>query len=70
MIDFIKDKGLAEEVDLVECNTVDTYMTEASFRRGYKSYANFKNAGGNVSTIKVYRDDEAKKVIILSFPST
>jgi hypothetical protein len=61
-IKFIQEKGLAEEVDLVTCNTVDTYMSESSWARGYKSYGNFKNAGGNVSKIEVYRGDEAKTV--------
>ena len=66
---FIQEKGLAEEVDLVACNTVDTYMSEASFARGYKSYANFKRAGGEISRIEVYRGDEAKAVHLSSLNS-
>ena len=63
MIEFIQEKGLIEEVDLVSCDTVDTYMSESSFERGYASYENFKEAGGNVSRISVYRGDEAQKVL-------
>jgi hypothetical protein len=62
MIEFIGMIDLEDEVDLVTCDTVDTYMSEGSWEWGYKSYQNFKNAGGNVSKIKIYRGDEAKKV--------
>jgi hypothetical protein len=61
-IEFIREKGLEEEVDLVTCDTVDTYMSDGAWEWGFKSYENFKNAGGNVSKIKVHRGDEAKKV--------
>lgn len=63
LIEFIREKGLEEEVDLVTCDTVDTYMAEASWEWGFRSYENFKNAGGNVSKIKTYCGDEAKKVL-------
>jgi len=67
MIEFIQEKGLAEEIDLVVCNTVDTYMSEGSFEKGFRSYENFKKAGGNVATIEVHRDKEAREVLCLSF---
>jgi hypothetical protein len=61
-IEFIQSHGLEEEVDLVTCETVDTYMTEGAWEWGLKSYQNFKTAGGNVSKIKVHSGNEAKKV--------
>jgi hypothetical protein len=61
-IDFIRQHDLAKEIDLVACNTVDTYMSKVAWDRGYKSYCNFKNAGGNVENISVYEEAEAKKV--------
>ena len=62
MVEFIQMHKLEEEVDLVTCDTVDTYMTEGAWEWGFKSYENFKNAGGNVSKIKVHFNDEVKKV--------
>ena len=61
-VDFIRKHKLGEEVDLVTCDTADTYMSEPAWERGFKSYNNFRKAGGNVSNIKVYRGDDAKKV--------
>jgi hypothetical protein len=61
-VEFIQMHKLEDEVDLVTCDTVDTYMTEGAWEWGFKSYENFKNAGGDVSNIKVHSGDEAKKV--------
>lgn len=66
-VEFIQMHKLEEEVDLVTCDTVDTYMTEGAWEWGFKSYENFKNAGGDVSKIKIHSDDEAKKVRWFSF---
>ena len=62
MIEFIRKHKLEEEVDLVTCDTVDTCMTEGAWAWVFQSYENFKNAGGNVSKLKIHQGDDAKKV--------
>jgi len=62
MIAFIHQHNLANEVDLVTCETVDVYMSEFMWR---KQLAAFKEVGGDVSKVRVHHGDDAKTVGLL-----
>jgi hypothetical protein len=62
MVEFIREHGLVQEVDLVTCDTADVYMSEGAWQHQLKSFQEFKEAGGNVSRIRVHRGEEAQKV--------
>lgn len=62
MIEFIQENNLEQAVDLMTCDTVDTYMSEKTWEWGLRSVRNFEAAGGNMSRIKIHEGEEAKKV--------
>jgi hypothetical protein len=65
MVEFVKEYDLVDEVDLVECETSDVYMSERRWSLAVKSLEEFKDAGGNVENIRVYHGVEARKVSLL-----
>lgn len=58
---FIRENGLAEEVDLAEHRSADVYLTEKAWKAGLKSYNDFKAAGGDVSEIHPLGKTEAEE---------
>ncbi|KAK6851478.1 oxidoreductase OrdL [Apiospora arundinis] len=63
---YIKENGLAEEIDLVQYRSADVFCSEKSWQAGLAAYKGFKEAGGDVSEIVVFEKAEAEEKLRVS----
>jgi hypothetical protein len=59
---FIKEQGLAKEIDLVETRATDVYMNEKAWQAALSSYQNLRRAAGKQPHIRILSGVEAQQV--------
>lgn len=61
-VSFIKEQGLADEVDLIETRATDVYMNKKAWEAALDSYQNLRRAAGEQPHIRVLSGIEAQQV--------
>lgn len=61
-VEFIREQGLADAIDLVETRSVDFFMNDESWQDAKVSLRRYKEAGGHLGGIEVHEKHEADQV--------